>query len=200
MQFKSDCSNNKSDFFFCLYLACDFKLDSLSPSSLFKSSFFFFTTHELLQLLPSLLWNPLCMSLCACPSFVLFFQPSHISLSSPLFLTPVFPFLLPGKLLTPVTIWYQTVSLTGWYKMICFHSVHCQSSNKTIFICKFIWRMLMWNREWGQRSHAHMYWVMYGHCAGTVECYKGGKKLDMGLFLLMGGDLQVTHFFSWAIT
>lgn len=57
----------------------------------------------------------------------------------------------------------------------------------------------MWNREWGQIICAHIVWVMSGHCTGRLECYREGKKLDLGIFLLMGGDLQATDFFfSWA--
>lgn len=104
-------------------------------------------------------------------------------LFSPPFLAPVFPFLLPGNLLPPVDI-------KRFVSTLC--------TKLLFFISKLIWGM--WKRERGQRIFAHMFWVMCGHCTGTQECYRGGKKLDQGLLLLMGGDLQVAHFFSWAIT
>lgn len=157
-----------------------------SPSFLFSIFYYLWNASvAALSVVKPSLHASLCMFF-ICPVFPSF---SYLSFFLPFFLLQCFPFC------------YQVICchLFPFYikLLICLFSLFalCQSSSKTISICKFIWRMLMWNRAWGQRICAHMFWVMCEHCTGTEECYSGGEKLDQGLFLLMGGDLQVTHFF-----
>lgn len=94
LHFKFHCSNYKSNFIHLFIYACILMCISVTPSSLRVisnsipcSPFYFylnvFTTHEMLQLPHTLLWNLLCMPLRACSSFVLFFHPSHTSLFPP---------------------------------------------------------------------------------------------------------------------
>lgn len=144
---------------------------------------FFFTTHEMPQLLLlSVVKSSLHASLCMffiCPVSPSF---SLLSFFPPFFLLQCFPFchqvicchLFPFH----INLFLLQVDMKWFVFTLCTLSVE---THKLFLFAIHLKNVL---------------WVMCGHCTGTEECYRGGKELEWGLFLLMGGDFAGDTFFS----
>lgn len=112
-----------------------------------------------------------CMFICfGFPSF------SRLSFSPLFFLLQCFPFCYQVIYCNVFLLPYQSF-FSDRLRFFLFEECSCESGSEV-------------------RESVLIYFVMWGHCSGSLECYRGRRKLDQELFLLTGGELQVAEYSS----